>query len=263
MSTLSALPNPNELLIGALAFLRIGGIIFALPVTGDAPTPVRARVLLSLALTFGLYPIIPATFAPSLTTDVLAVGACVIRELMIGLVVGFVARMLFDGILLAASVVSYQMGFGTANLFMPDFGGAMDGFTAFHRILVMLMFFTLGLDRIFFDAIVESFRVIPAGAATLSGGLGQLMIHVTAGLFVVGLQLAAPLLVALLFAMAALGLMARTVPQLNVFTISFPVSFAAGILVYVATLPFFPDWMQGHFDLGHDHLLTALRGLAP
>src|SRR5687767_6317739 len=128
---MNALPDPNQLLIGALAFLRIGGILFALPVIGDAPTPVRVRMLLALALTIGIYPLIPTAWTPNLAVDALQLMAYVMRELMIGLVIGYIARLAFDGALMAASVVSYQMGFGTANLFMPDFSSQLDAFTAF------------------------------------------------------------------------------------------------------------------------------------
>lgn len=259
---MNSLPDPTTLLVGALAFLRIGAIMFALPVIGDAPTPVRARVLLSLALTIGLYPIIPKSWTPAVTTDVLMVAAYVVREVMIGLVVGYVARAAFDGMILAASVVSYQMGFGTANLFMPDFNGQMDSFTAFHRILVMLIFLALGMHNIFISALVDTFRIIPGGTASLGGQLGPLFIQISGGILSIGIQLAAPILVALLFAMAAMGLVARTVPNMNAFVMSFPVSFTLGMVMYVATLPFFPGWMQEHF-LGatRENLIGAIRAL--
>lgn len=259
---MQGLPDPNQLLIGALAFLRIGGIMFALPIIGDSPTPVRARVLLSLALTVGLYPMIPVGWTPSLAVDVLSIAAYIVKELAIGLTVGFVARMAFDGILMAASIVSYQMGFGTANLFLPDFTSQLDAFSAFHRMVVMLTFLTLGLHHVFIGAVADTFRLIPGGAAQLSGSLGTLLVEITGGIIAIGLQLAAPILVALLFTMAALGLIARTVPNMNIFVMSFPVSFFTGMIVYVATLPFFPHWMQEHFLSTQEQLMGVVRSLA-
>lgn len=241
--------------------MRIGGILFALPVIGDAPTPVRARVLLALALTVGFYDMIPAGWSPVMNADLLSFASYVIRELSIGLVIGFLARVAFDGLLMAASIVAYQMGFGTANLFMPDFGGTMDGFTAFHRMVIMLIFFTLGMHQIFFDAIATSFKLIPGGSAVLNDSLITIMLATTAGIFSVAVQLAAPILVALLFTMAALGLVARAVPQINVFTMSFPVSFFMGLVVYIATFPFFPEWMREHFLNSHEGVMAAMRGM--
>lgn len=66
-------------------------------------------------------------------------------------------------------------------------------------------------------------------------------------MFSIALQLATPILVALLFTMAALGILARTVPQLNVFIVSFPISFAVGLTIYIATLPLYPNWFRNHY----------------
>lgn len=256
---MSSLPDPNQLLVGALAFLRISGILFALPIIGDSPTPVRARILTALALTIGLQPIIPISWAPTLTQDVFQVAVYIFRELLIGLVIGFIARVAFDGLVMASSVVAYQMGFGTASLFMPDYSERLDSFTAFHRMLVMLIFLSLGLHHVFVAAIVDSFKLIPGGTATLHGPLASMLVTLTGGMIAVAIQLAAPILVALLFTMAALGLVARAVPNMNVFVISFPTSFVIGLVVYIATLPFFPAWMRDHFLSSHEQMFAALR----
>lgn len=237
----------------------MSSILFALPVFGDSPTPVRVRVLASLALTIAMHPLLPPGWVPRLGVDVIAFSFYVAREILVGVVIGFLARAAFDGILMAANIVAYQMGFGTATLLMPEMGGTVDAFTVFHRMIVMLIFLTLGLHHVWISALADSFRLIPGGAALPQGGLGVLLIEVTAGVFATALQLAAPLLVALLFAMAALGLVARTVPQMNVFAMSFPVSFFLGLVIYAATLPFFPSWMQEHFEGGQESLFAALR----
>jgi flagellar biosynthetic protein FliR len=255
----SPLPDPNQLLIGALAFLRITGILFALPLIGDSPTPVRARILAALALTIGLQSVIPVSWAPALTVDVLQIAVYVVRELLIGLVTGFFARVTFDGLVMASSIVAYQMGFGTANMFLPDYSERLDSFTAFHRMIVMLIFLSLGLHHIFIAGIVDSFKLVPGGTAVMQGSLATLMIQITGGMIAVAIQLAAPILVALMFTMAALGLIARTVPNMNVFIISFPASFVIGLVVYIATLPFFPEWMREHFLSSHEQMFAALR----
>lgn len=260
---MQGIPNPTELLVGAMAFLRIGALLFSLPILGDAPTPVRVRVLLSLALTIGMYPAIPATWAPNLAADVLTIASYVIREVGIGLVIGFCARAAFDGIMMAATVVSYQMGFGTASLFLPDYGEKMDSFSAFHRMMVMLIFLTLGLHQIFLSAILDTFRLIPGGAAHMSGSLVAILITVTGGILAIAVQLSAPILVALLFTMAAIGLIARAVPNMNAFLMSFPASFIIGMVIYIATLPFFPSWITDHFTGVQELLHGIIRSIAP
>jgi len=258
---MQSLPNPTELLIGALAFMRVSAIMFSLPLIGDAPTPVRARVLVSLAITVGIFPVLPNTWYASIGLDMLSFFSLIIRELTIGLLFGFAARMLFDGLIMAASVVSYQMGFGTGSLFMPDFGGQMDSYTAFHRIVIMLIFLALSMHHIFIAGIFESFKLVPAGGLAFNGPLGVMLLEISSGVFAIAVQLSAPILVAVLFTTAALGLIARTVPQMNVFTLSFPANFFIGLLVYIATLPFFPEWMRQHFYNGKDQLFATLKAM--
>ncbi len=257
-------PIPVETILrGALIFIRVGGILFALPIFGDQPTPVRVRILLSVALSLALLPIIPPDWGSKLPHDVLAMAILVVKELVIGLLIGFVARAAFEGILMAASLVGYQMGFGTASLFMPDHSDSLSSFAAFHRIVVVMIFLFLDLHHIFFKGIVDAFALIPDGNAVLQAPVARILIDTTAQIFTIGLQLSAPILVALLFTMAALGLIARTVPQLNVFVMSFPASFFIGLLVYIATLPLYPGWVESHFRETTDVISGVLRGLKP
>lgn len=257
------IPPPEVLLAAALAFFRIGGIVFALPIFGDQPIPVRARTFLAVALTLAVYPVLPAGWAPDLNVSVLRLADYIVRELSIGLVIGFIGRLAFDSMIMSASFVAYQMGFGTGKMFMAGYQSQVDAFSAFHRGILILVFLGINLHHVFFSALVETFHIIPGGAASLNGNLGTLFITISTGMFSVALQLAAPIMIALMFTMAALGLMARTVPQMNVFTLSFPLSFFLGLSVYMATIPFFPEWMRAHFMGVQSDLILAIRGLSP
>ena len=102
----------EDALKGFLIFLRVGGILFTLPIFGDEPTPVRVRVLLSVAIAFVVYPVVMPNWFTGFPNSVLGLVVMGIKELTIGLMLGFVARIVFDAIIMAASVVGYQMGFG-------------------------------------------------------------------------------------------------------------------------------------------------------
>lgn len=253
----------EDVLKGLLIFLRVGGVLFSLPVFGDEPTPMRVRMLLSAAIAFVLYPVVMPDWFQGFPTGMLSLTVMGIRELIIGLMIGFVARIVFDGIVMSASIVGYQMGFGTANLMVPDANIQMNSFTALHRVVLMLIFLSLNLHHTYITGMADSFRLIPSGGAVLDGGIGSLMINVTAGLFVTAVQLSAPVLVALMFTMAALGLIARTVPQMNIFTMSFPTSFFIGLLIYIASLPYFPEMVKALFADNYGSIQLLLRGLAP
>lgn len=245
------------LLTCSLVFVRIGALLFTMPLFGEANIPVLIKIVTTLSLTIGLYPILPPAWLPSADLSILAFVGYVLRELFLGLAIGFVSRMMFEGVVMAASFVGYQMGFGTSSLMMPGSEFQSNSFTALHRIIVVLIFLILGFHHLFINAIVETFQVIPAGKATFNPKLGELIITSTAKIFPIAIQFASPVLVSLLFAMAALGLVARTVPQLNVFTMSFPLSFYTGLTIYVISTPFFPAWLREHYiNIGKDIFST-------
>jgi flagellar biosynthetic protein FliR len=252
----------HVLLSISLVFVRISAILAILPFFGDSPVPVRVRILFSVALTSIIWPLVPASWSQNLPTSILPYTLVVLKEAALGMIIGFLAKILFDGIVAAASLLGYQMGFGTASLFIPDAGQQMDSFTAFHRIVVILLFLALDFHHVYLSAITETFRVLGPGEFWFNPQNIELMITHSALVFSSAIQLAAPVLIALLFSTAALGLMARAVPQLNVFIISFPVGFFVGLLVYIASLPFFPNTMERYTVILRDVLIETigLRG---
>lgn len=195
--------------------------------------------------------------------DVMSFGICVCRELLIGVVLGFASKAAFEGLVMAANLVGFQMGFGTGNLFLAESDGQINSFAALHKSLIVLFFLSLSLHHIFLQAIAESFALIPAGLATTSSELFKNIVSLSAAVFVIALQLAAPILIALLFSIATLGLLARAVPQLNVFVLSFQASFFVGLLIYMATIPFFPGWMQEQLMREKTALTSLLINLRP
>jgi flagellar biosynthetic protein FliR len=253
--------HPDIFLKAALCFLRVGAIMFALPLFGDSSVPLRARLITVIAVSICIFPTLGISWAPAFTDDVWSLSGIIIKEILIGLTIGFVAKLFFEGVIMASSLVGYQMGFGTANLMVPDAKMQMSSFTAFHRIIIIMIFFSFNLHHLFLMAISDTFSMIPAGAAHPNQGLATLVIEGTASIFSVAMQLAAPILVALLFTMASLGLIARTVPQMNVFTMSFPISFFVGLSIYVATTPYLGQWLRNHFMRSSEYMYLAIKGL--
>ena len=257
--------DTDQILTAAATFLRITAIIALLPLFGEGGVPVRVRLMISAALTCGIYPILPPSWSAHVHTamsGIVPLASLIVREALIGIVIGYTAKLAFDGIVMAANLVGVQMGFNTANIFLPDSAETTNGFSALHRLLILLIFLSLDMHHIYIQSIYDSFKVIPIGFAWPSVGLTELMIRISAGIFVTALQLAAPTLVGLMFATAALGLISRAVPQANVFVMSFPVNFFVGLFIYMAMIPMLPSWLRGHFAASQSHLITALASLA-
>ena len=237
----------TEVIKGLFYFLRIGAILLVTPYFGEKVVPVQVRVLLTIALTLFVFPMVSGnTFVPH-GKPLLEYVFMGLREVLIGVTVGFMAKLIFEGIIMAASLVGYQMGFGTANLLFPGSDDQMNAFTLFHRLIVLLIFLSMNLHYIFINAISETFSVVPIGHSFPEENIAQYMLLVTSQIFVIALQLSTPILIALLLTVAALGLIARTVPQMNVFTMSFPLSFFIGLFTYLVTTMYFPEWLKNYY----------------
>lgn len=253
----------DTIINGILIFLRISGILFFLPIFGDSPTPIRVRLLLALAFTLSVYHFAYVKLSPVYFTDIVALAFLISKELFIGLIIGILSRFMFEGLIVGANLVGYQMGFGVANLFMPNAEETLNGFSALHRVIVMIIFLTLNLHYIFIKALVSTFEIIPLGLIKFNHEVGSFIISASSNIFVTALQLASPILVALMFTMGALGLIARNVPQVNVFLISFPLSFFVGLLVYFANIAFFPEIIEYQFQNVDKNIMLVLKALIP
>jgi len=254
--------NPMTVITATLLFVRISAMMFAMPIFGESSTPILVRILTSVAITICLLPILPMKMSPTIIERVEWFTLIVVKEVIVGVGFGFLARMTFDGFVMASSFVGFQMGFGTASIFVPDAEQNMESFTALHRFLILLLFLGLNLHHVFFKGVFELCELIPLGKAGLKATQGPLFIEATSAIFSIAIQLSAPILVALLFATTALGLIARAVPQVNVFIVSFPVNFAVGLSVYIATLPFMPGSINQMFGENVERLKTFVQSLA-
>ncbi len=256
--------DTTEIMTAAAAFLRVSSIVALLPLFGESNVPLRVRIILSAALTAGIVPLLPDSYKAIVSQSLLDIeSTCLlmIKEILIGIVLGYVSKLAFDGIVMAAGMVGIQMGFNTASIFLSDSEEQTNGFSALHRLLIILIFLALNLHHIYIRSIWESFRSIPIGAALPSGGLNTLVLAISSGIFSTAVQLAAPILVGLLFSTAALGLINRAVPQANVFVMSFPANFFVGMLLYMALIPLLPGWLQSHFQSSQSQISAALTTL--
>ncbi|MDD3295117.1 MAG: flagellar biosynthetic protein FliR [Geobacteraceae bacterium] len=228
MSQLPPFLSLNEFTLFTLVLGRTAGIFSSLPLLGGERVPMKIRLLVILAMTLVLFPVLKLV-PGSLPSDFPGVFVMVIAETLIGITLGVVARALFDAVEFCGQIVGMQMGFSMANLFDPTMGQTQL-MSLFQSLLAMLLFLSLGAHHIFIRAMVESYTLIPLGGWKVSGELLAFLVATTSGLFVLGIKLAAPVMVALLATSVALGIMARAFPQMNIFMVSMPLNIGIGFL---------------------------------
>jgi flagellar biosynthetic protein FliR len=241
MFQLPAFLSLNEFTLFTLVLGRVAGIFSSLPLFGGERVPMNIRVLLTLALTLVCFPILKLS-PQSLPSDFPSLFLIVIAEALIGFTLGIVAKSVFGAVEFCGQIVGMQMGFSMASLFDPAMG-QQQLMSLFQSLLAMLLFLTLGAHHIFIRAMVESYTLIPIGGWHVSGELITFLVTTTSGIFILGVKLAAPVMVALLATSVVLGVMARSFPQMNIFMISMPLNIAIGfmalglsLLVFLHTL---------------------------
>ena len=181
--------------------------------------------------------------------------------MFIGLIIGYASRLVFAGVQMAGHLVGFQMGFGIVNVIDPSTSSQVSVTSQFENILAMLIFLSINAHHWFLKGIVESFSLVPLLGFHFTGAVANIMVDIFKNVFIIGIKLGAPVIAALFFTTIALGLVARTVPQINVFIIGFPLQIGIGLLMMGLTMSFFNMAMKGAFiQMGNDMYLL-MKGM--
>ena len=238
--------DASQLLAFILVLVRVTGIISTAPVFGSSNIPPQIKVVLSLMLALILYPFIPLiTVYPDRPDHYIMLIA---SEMLIGLVLGIIARFLFAAVEFAGTVIGFQMGLGMAMVFDPQSQEQISIVGKFENITATLIFLAMDGHLIVLQALVRSYSVLPPGGASISRPLVENLTELSASVFVIGLQIGAPLIVALFLANAIVGLLARSVPQIQVFVVGFPLTLMLGFLFLFFGMPFFAQAVHQMFE---------------
>ncbi len=257
--TLSLL-TPEILIVFLLLTIRIGAIVLSLPLLNSRNIPAQLKVMLILMLSVALYPLVQ-TQQVVIPQRLGHLGLIVVSEMLIGLTIGFVAQILFAGIQLGGEIISQQMGLNFATIFDPQNAHQVSLIAHFQDVLAMLLFLSGSAHHWFIIAMAESLQSIPLGALSASGAVLPVILTLLGKACVIAIQLAAPVSIALLLATLALGVIARLVPQLNVFALSFPATLGLGMVMLALALPALMGGIQLAFgQLGND-LVQVIRVL--
>ena len=238
--------DASQLLAFILVLVRVSGIISTAPVFGSSNIPPQIKVVLSLMLALILYPFIPLiTVYPDRPDHYIMLIA---SEMLIGLVLGIIARFLFGAVEFAGTVIGFQMGLGMAMVFDPQSQEQISLVGRFENATATLIFLAMDGHLIVLQALVRSYSVLPPGGASISRPLVENLTELSASVFVIGLQIGAPLIVALFLANAVVGLLARSVPQIQVFVVGFPLTLMLGFLFLFFGMPFFAQAVHQMFE---------------
>lgn len=230
---------------------RIAGFFMAVPIIGIRLVPQRVRLGLALATTVLVAPLLP----PPPAVDPMSLGSILIimQQVLIGLALGFFVQFVFQLFVVAGQTIAMQMGLGFASMMDPANGVTVTVLSQFFLLLTTLLFLSMNGHLVMIEVFIESFRVIPVSAAGLGVGSLWELVSAASWMFAAALLIALPAVTALLVVNLAFGVMTRSAPQLNIFTIGFPLTLVLGMLIlWLSLTGFLPRYenivVQG-FDL--------------
>jgi flagellar biosynthesis protein FliR len=259
---------PNLLAFNAAQFLglflvlsRVSGVMITAPILNDQTIPPTVKIGFTLLLSLIFYPVVTRPIVPA-GTGAIEMLLLIAGELAVGLTIGFTAQLMFAGIEMAGEIIGFQMGVSMAHVFDPAFNTQTSLIAEINTVLALMLFVTLNGHHIFIEALARSFAIAQPGHIVLGKAALANLTAVSGKLFVVGLQIGAPLIVSLLAANLALGLVARAVPQINIFVVGFPFTIGMGLILMAAAFPFFVEGIEA-LQGGLDAMVTAgVRALA-
>jgi flagellar biosynthesis protein FliR len=254
--------NDDWFILFSLVFARVGGLTMTAPIYGTGDVPLQVRVLLAAALALLVAPLQCSATAVHFRGP-LDYGMLLGCEAAIGACLGLGLLVFLHGMTLAGQLVGQASGLGIAEVFDPALDENVPLFSRLLFLLAVTVFLCLGGHRMVMAGLLDTFRAIPPGSASPPASLADGFVALVSLSFSLAIRVAAPAVTALLLATLILGLIGRTLPQLNVLALGFGLNalltFAAVALSLGAAAWAFQDQIQPAMEAIFDALKTPLR----
>lgn len=239
-------------------FMRIGAMMMANPVFGSRSVPVRVRVMLTLVLTMVVAPHLPdLPAADAFSSQGMLIS---LHEILIGLTIGFSLQLIFASFVMAGDYVANAMGLGFASMVDPVNGVNVPIVSQVLLIVTFLLFFSFGGHMLLIEVLITSFSAVPVGIPDIQPERALLVAAWASRMFGMAVLTSIPVVASLLLIYVALGVMTRAAPQLNIFSVGFPLTIFAGFIALILALPSVGDRFSSALLQGMDLSRDLLGG---
>lgn len=250
----------GQIIAFVLVLLRISSFFVAWPVFGTALVPVPVKILLSICVALMMFPIIQFQNLTQLqiSEDIILLA---LREVALGLTMGFMMRMFFFAVSIAGDITSTSIGLASGQMFNPSLGSQSTAVEQFQLGLATLFFLSISGHHLFISGLGQSFELVPVSGASLNYMSFAAMASTVQKVSLMGLKMCAPVLIAVLLTNLSMGVVGRAVPQINVLVTSLPVTISIGIGVMFISIPLVLAEMNGLLDIMATEFFKMLRVL--
>lgn len=246
-----------------LLFLRVSGLIFSSPIFGRRNIPTVAKIGYCACITYVFYLAVPQYQALDYNDDMFIYVLLCIKELLFGLVMGYVLNLFFTLTFTAGQMIDMQMGFGMVNIFDVQSNLSVPMTGNFLNIILLVTFFAVNGHRRLIEILYVSVVKIPVGDVVFDPSMGWVAAELFINAFLIAMMVAMPLIASGLLIQACLGILMKVVPQMNAFSIGLPMQVVIGFIVMSAFIPIYVNFTSYIFDqmfLGLDQMFTLMAG---
>ena len=250
----------HPVLVFLVVLARVGGLVTFAPFwSHNAATP-KVRIILALALALLMTPIVESRI-PTPPGETMALAAVLVGEIVIGMLMGFVGKLVFGAFELAAFFLASQMGFSLAGTIDPSTQAHTTAFGTIAQMMALMVLLAADGHYWFLGAAVKSFSSVAPGEFIFNGQILDILIKLSANSLVAGVTLAAPAIIILLMVEFTLEFFGKTAPQFQMFILGFPIKIGVGLWLIGGSLYFIPTSMRdilSHIYKGLTQILGAM-----
>jgi flagellar biosynthetic protein FliR len=238
-----------------LFFCRIASFFVVVPVFSARNVPAHFKIGLAFFVTLMVFSVM-GTSTPVVYDSLYVLS--IIREILVGISLGFIAYLFFTVVQIAGSFIDIQVGFGIANVIDPMTGASSPIIGNLKYMIAMLLFLSFNGHHLLLRAIMESYEWIPLSnelfAKIYQGAISEFMLKSLTTVFALSFQMASPIIVALFLTDIGLGLLTRVAPQFNIFVIGAPLKMLLGFMLLILLFPAYQDVFRDAFTAMFDYL---------
>lgn len=246
-----------------LVLTRTSGIFFISPFFGSMNVSTRIRAGASVLIAAIIFPVVLKMYTVHAPANVLMFAFTVAKELFIGWLIGLIAYITLSAVSTAGKIMDMQVGFAVVNMMDPTTHQQTGLIGNFLYNLTIIYFLITNGHHVILGALAESFRIIPLDSMLWNDSLPQLMTDITAGIWLNGMKIAMPVTFAILLTNVGMGILARTMPQMNIFVVGIPMHLTIGTGMLSMILPFYFLFLDVVFNEMYANITIALKALAP
>ncbi len=246
-----------------LVLTRTSGIFFISPFLGSLNISIKIRACAAVVLAVILFPVVVKMYVVEAPATLLLFAFTVVKELFVGWLIGLVGYITLSAVNMAGKIMDMQVGFAMVSMMDPTTQQQAGLIGSFLYNLTVIYFVVTNGHHVIISALAESFRIIPLNAMVWNTSLPQLINDLTAGIFMNGMKIAMPVTFAILLTNVGMGILARTMPQMNIFVVGIPLQLTIGTGMISMVLPFYILFLDVIFNEMYANISIALKALAP